>query len=241
MDIMRNILIIVCFVVLGVAGGFLCRTYYRDAIETKLVRETKQQLSEMDQTNVQVKCDHMFAKLKFEPSFALVEQKQIASKVNSRGVYMGIPAAPVNAEPPVQEVAEAKLNDEPAVAKSKVEAPPAPLIVKQVEKAPEPKPEVKLVPELFVYLNMENQMVLEGRFPVGSDKNLLISRLEEVYTDNKVIDMISIASNVDALTWDRPDELILNLIGLTQKGAVCLLYTSPSPRDQRGSRMPSSA
>ena len=25
------------------------------------------------------------------------------------------------------------------------------------------------------------------------------------------------------------------------KGYVCLLYTSPSPRDQRGSRMPSSA
>ena len=28
--------------------------------------------------------------------------------------------------------------------------------------------------------------------------------------------------------------------GFTQ-GTVCLLYTSPSPRDQRGSRMPSSA
>ena len=26
-----------------------------------------------------------------------------------------------------------------------------------------------------------------------------------------------------------------------QDGYVCLLYTSPSPRDQRGSRMPSSA
>ena len=25
------------------------------------------------------------------------------------------------------------------------------------------------------------------------------------------------------------------------KGRICLLYTSPSPRDQRGSRMPSSA
>ena len=27
----------------------------------------------------------------------------------------------------------------------------------------------------------------------------------------------------------------------TAGGIVCLLYTSPSPRDQRGSRMPSSA
>ena len=28
---------------------------------------------------------------------------------------------------------------------------------------------------------------------------------------------------------------------LIEKGLDCLLYTSPSPRDQRGSRMPSSA
>ena len=27
----------------------------------------------------------------------------------------------------------------------------------------------------------------------------------------------------------------------TDRGVICLLYTSPSPRDQRGSRMPSSA
>ena len=27
----------------------------------------------------------------------------------------------------------------------------------------------------------------------------------------------------------------------TRRGYICLLYTSPSPRDQRGSRMPSSA
>ena len=29
--------------------------------------------------------------------------------------------------------------------------------------------------------------------------------------------------------------------GEVTKGNICLLYTSPSPRDQRGSRMPSSA
>ena len=35
----------------------------------------------------------------------------------------------------------------------------------------------------------------------------------------------------------------LDLLGAdkNRKGAPCLLYTSPSPRDQRGSRMPSSA
>ena len=31
------------------------------------------------------------------------------------------------------------------------------------------------------------------------------------------------------------------LVGYTDSLASCLLYTSPSPRDQRGSRMPSSA
>ena len=30
-------------------------------------------------------------------------------------------------------------------------------------------------------------------------------------------------------------------IGMDDTGTTCLLYTSPSPRDQRGSRMPSSA
>ena len=37
----------------------------------------------------------------------------------------------------------------------------------------------------------------------------------------------------------RKDEYVNKLLKFQQKG--CLLYTSPSPRDQRGSRMPSSA
>ena len=32
-----------------------------------------------------------------------------------------------------------------------------------------------------------------------------------------------------------------NLLGVFTRYDFCLLYTSPSPRDQRGSRMPSSA
>ena len=35
--------------------------------------------------------------------------------------------------------------------------------------------------------------------------------------------------------------LDLELFEVTRLGEACLLYTSPSPRDQRGSRMPSSA
>ena len=46
---------------------------------------------------------------------------------------------------------------------------------------------------------------------------------------------------------NKPEILALNKIDalgedeIAEKAAACLLYTSPSPRDQRGSRMPSSA
>ena len=41
------------------------------------------------------------------------------------------------------------------------------------------------------------------------------------------------------LAKPNPDSLIESISGINSK--CCLLYTSPSPRDQRGSRMPSSA
>ena len=40
---------------------------------------------------------------------------------------------------------------------------------------------------------------------------------------------------------DRPLVLALECFESSHQNIVCLLYTSPSPRDQRGSRMPSSA
>ena len=57
-------------------------------------------------------------------------------------------------------------------------------------------------------------------------------------------------ANIDALFEDVPKAARLkNLIDLpthqseqaVDRYMTCLLYTSPSPRDQRGSRMPSSA
>ena len=44
-----------------------------------------------------------------------------------------------------------------------------------------------------------------------------------------------------ALTLDDPIERHAPSLKLPATDKVCLLYTSPSPRDQRGSRMPSSA
>ena len=40
---------------------------------------------------------------------------------------------------------------------------------------------------------------------------------------------------------DRKPESIAQLLCFFKVSCACLLYTSPSPRDQRGSRMPSSA
>ena len=48
----------------------------------------------------------------------------------------------------------------------------------------------------------------------------------------------------DVVDWDTgniPSEIYSNCIYLRTLSNDCLLYTSPSPRDQRGTRMPSSA
>ena len=45
------------------------------------------------------------------------------------------------------------------------------------------------------------------------------------------------STTLDMINHDMFEKLLGKLI----QHVVCLLYTSPSPRDQRGSRMPSSA
>ena len=47
------------------------------------------------------------------------------------------------------------------------------------------------------------------------------------------------AESVSVLGWADPETYPLQKKGMAFE--TCLLYTSPSPRDQRGSRMPSSA
>ena len=49
--------------------------------------------------------------------------------------------------------------------------------------------------------------------------------------DSDKIEVVCIAARTPSKHQDFADET----------GITCLLYTSPSPRDQRGSRMPSSA
>ena len=62
--------------------------------------------------------------------------------------------------------------------------------------------------------------------------------------------LIEGVSNAEMMRAFSADMLLLNEYDLSTKfihsfpamdAPICLLYTSPSPRDQRGSRMPSSA
>ena len=66
--------------------------------------------------------------------------------------------------------------------------------------------------------------VLDGSAPVGVRMR-----------GGEVVVRVVVRVRDDAVGVGR---LRIDLIGA---GGICLLYTSPSPRDQRGSRMPSSA
>ena len=62
------------------------------------------------------------------------------------------------------------------------------------------------------------------------------SQIENVYREKIFL------QNWAEIKAHNSDELRTYNMGLNQFSAMtCLLYTSPSPRDQRGSRMPSSA
>ena len=67
----------------------------------------------------------------------------------------------------------------------------------------------------------------------GQDLDFLNQHLETVVLRNKENAAVVVAPEYQGRT-------MISTNGGDQ-GSSCLLYTSPSPRDQRGSRMPSSA
>ena len=55
-------------------------------------------------------------------------------------------------------------------------------------------------------------------------------------------DDVESATDVSQSDSSRAEMSVVEFVdSMIQQGYACLLYTSPSPRDQRGSRMPSSA
>ena len=88
--------------------------------------------------------------------------------------------------------------------------------------------------------------VIENEFgDVGIDENILVESSEESIIEvmNGCIcctvrgDLTELLANM----YDRIkdfDGVLIETTGLADPAPVCLLYTSPSPRDQRGSRLP---
>ena len=100
-------------------------------------------------------------------------------------------------------------------------------------------------------------MVLKALPGVGAG---LARKLTDHFgTEDKVLQLLAdgqteIIAEVEGVSLKRADSLARSLNGIEdflatpesvrlhkELVASCLLYTSPSPRDQRGSRMPSSA
>ena len=61
-----------------------------------------------------------------------------------------------------------------------------------------------------------------------------IELIDRMGTDLSVVNAARVSYAKTKEVFDDKDEKLIKYL-------ACLLYTSPSPRDQRGSRMPSSA
>ena len=71
------------------------------------------------------------------------------------------------------------------------------------------------------------------------EEEIEIVRKLFVFADKQVVIIVEILClKFDAVSCENVGNTIAFMEG---RRAFCLLYTSPSPRDQRGSRMPSSA
>ena len=80
-------------------------------------------------------------------------------------------------------------------------------------------------------------------FAIGSMVLLAIYLLIRFYIINPLLESVYLAGrlSLERFRYSIVMMSILVLIFSTLFHLFCLLYTSPSPRDQRGSRMPSSA
>ena len=94
--------------------------------------------------------------------------------------------------------------------------------------------------EISVSVNGEKKSLTTDYTLVNGTKNRYVKFVKELNVEDQVrLSVYSAADKVkDKGIYEVPDNLSTN--SMNDK-LGCLLYTSPSPRDQRGSRMPSSA
>ena len=91
--------------------------------------------------------------------------------------------------------------------------------------------------------------ILVAIFTFGWLITAILRYREGVEPDTTNIDHIEVGAfpvdrhntRLEAMFYIMPTILVVWLTVLALGSNTCLLYTSPSPRDQRGSRMPSSA
>ena len=88
----------------------------------------------------------------------------------------------------------------------------------------------------FIGLGNPGSKYDNTRHNIGKD---WLIKLSESYCDNfskkSKLEAEITQSRSDEILWIIPDNYVNN------SGKTCLLYTSPSPRDNKASRMPSSA
>ena len=67
-----------------------------------------------------------------------------------------------------------------------------------------------------------------------------VKRIGDICKKNNILFFVDACQSFGKLDIDV-SEMKIDLLSATAHKLYCLLYTSPSPRDQRGSRMPASA
>ena len=101
---------------------------------------------------------------------------------------------------------------------------------------------------LYLALKMQRPLFLEGEAGVGKTEiaKVLSQTLDRRLVRLQCYEGLDIGSAVYEWNYSRQmlEIRLAEAAGSVDKAGLardCLLYTSPSPRDQRGSRMPSSA
>ena len=107
-----------------------------------------------------------------------------------------------------------------------------------------PNPEVILLDEPFTSLDahMARELRDEVVYLLRKTETTAIIVTHDQEEALSVCDVVSVLENRKVIQSATPQEIYLNPVSQTVANSVgCLLYTSPSPRDMRRSRMPSSA
>ena len=88
-----------------------------------------------------------------------------------------------------------------------------------------------------------NKDIVHAILGIVTEATELAEALLISFQQGTPIDEVNLLEEIGDIMWYQA--VALNALGKTFERAgevnICLLYTSPSPRDQRGSRMPSSA